>query len=551
MQENRIEGLAPTDLVAVIHRWIEMEHTGKEIDNAKIEIVAEKLFGYPLAARLAAGLVVKYGPEWLIEKPREITELRLDLAKELLSQTGISEKTSQVLQVLSVIDAPTPSSCVAGALSITDEEFRTSVNSCLSAGLLQLQGLALEIHPLVRDYYWRRLSLSPEYDAILKRISTAVQAYLSTLTIGSFEYANILPEIFRVIALTGDISRAQSLRSDLTETLVSTAIQLYNRPKTRPNLELALKYVEIVLSGHPRHWDARLYKAKCLYQLGKVPESIAILDVMRAERPKSPTILHDIGRAKMKEQQWAVALEWFEKALRCRYDHVPSLRDSAECYLRLKDIPNAEGFIKQAKGINAADPYVLRVESLILEATGDVPLAYERMVKAGEQEPENASFQHRLGRMAEQMGNKPEALKHYKTALNLDNNFLEAQFSLASIFIDLGFLPEAEAKITELKKVITEPQQRILRNIESRLLLAREELDAAMKLIKHDNDDFSYSLKAKIAFRVAQKNKSLGYSALCAKSLSEALSYLDEGAKKFGDCKDYQEIKRQIESFRC
>ena len=73
--------------------------------------------------------------------------------------------------------------------------------------------------------------------------------------------------------------------------------------------------------------------------------------------------------------------------------------------------------------------FIIRVESLILEAKGLLPEAYDRMKMARDQEPESASFAHRMGQIAEQRGDKITALKHYDEAIQLDNNLLEALLS--------------------------------------------------------------------------------------------------------------------------
>jgi len=62
--------------------------------------LAEHLFGYPLAGRLAAPLVVKYPPEYLLNNLAHITSLKRDIAEAILANTGFTNEQERVLQIL-------------------------------------------------------------------------------------------------------------------------------------------------------------------------------------------------------------------------------------------------------------------------------------------------------------------------------------------------------------------------------------------------------------------------------------------------------------------
>ncbi|MFC1962894.1 TIR domain-containing protein, partial [Chloroflexota bacterium] len=314
IQIVRIEGLQIEDLSAIIQRWFYIEKGYSLVDVKKVERISGELCGYPLAARLAASLIANFSLDYLLRYPREIMELRISLAQDLLGQTNVSPQALGILEALSAIDVPVPSTCVAIALQMEPEEFTQGIGSALSSGVLNMEGLALSIHPLVRDFYWRRLSSDSEYTRKVSQLADSLSHYLSTITVGSLEYAMLLPAVFRLFALTGDIRKAQSLRSDLTDTLVATAVQLYNRAKTKPTLELVLMYVDLVLEGDPDHWEARLYRGRCLYQLGRATEATALFMKMKEQRQNSLAVLHSLGRVQMREQKWVPALEWFRQA---------------------------------------------------------------------------------------------------------------------------------------------------------------------------------------------------------------------------------------------
>jgi hypothetical protein len=72
--------------------------------SPQLKSLAEHLFGYPLAGRLAAPLVVKYSPEYLLENLAHITSLRRDIAEAILASTDFSDTQKRLLQILAVCD---------------------------------------------------------------------------------------------------------------------------------------------------------------------------------------------------------------------------------------------------------------------------------------------------------------------------------------------------------------------------------------------------------------------------------------------------------------
>jgi tetratricopeptide (TPR) repeat protein len=545
IQTIRIQGIADEHLTALIRHWVAIEKGLVDIEQAKLNTLSSELYGYPLAARFAASLISHYGLDALLEHPLEMRELRIDIAKDLMTYARVSDDGVCILQALSALDAPIPNKYVAEALNLSPEQFRESIESALSFGFLDTDGVFLSIHPLVRDFYWRALAHNPDYLNITKRLAQESLKYLETLKVGSIDYSVLLPTVFRLLAMSGQIKRARELRSDLLGTLLEAAIQLYHRRA----YEEALNYVELVLEGNRDNWDARLYKARCLSRLGKPRAAQPILEEMRKERSYSVRVLHESGRAAMAEQQWETALDWFAKALAERPDDLPSLRDSAECYLRLKDLKNAEGFVKVALEIEPRNAYLLATESRVLEEKGLLGEAYEKMTIAKRQDPQNASFTHRLGRIAEQQGDRPLALEHYNEAVQLDERFTEARLSRASVLIDLNRIEDAEEEIAKLQKDVHEADaRRVLTGIEAKLLLAKNKLDDAMKLIRYATDASSYGLKVKIEIARAEDYRQQGYQGLHDKALAEARKYVEEGLKLHPDNEQLLELKSRFSS---
>lgn len=70
-----------------VNRIERKEYTNRE----ELVSVAEQLYGYPLGAKLAAPMLVKFSPEFLLENLAYIKDLRIDIADAILSNLRIDE----------------------------------------------------------------------------------------------------------------------------------------------------------------------------------------------------------------------------------------------------------------------------------------------------------------------------------------------------------------------------------------------------------------------------------------------------------------------------
>lgn len=231
----------------------------------------------------------------------------------------------------------------------------------------------------------------------------------------------------------------------------------------------------------------------------------------------------------MEDKDWRGALLHFADALAQWRGHVPSLRDSAECYVQLGDLDNGEGFVRRAKEIEPTNAYVLQIESIISERRGLFEDAYQAMTKASAQDPKNGAFEHRLGRIAEQQQKRQKALEHYERAVQLDEGLIEAHLSRASVLVDLHRLDEAKDAIDAVRGRAHGGAAPVLANIEGRLAYARDELDQAMQLVRGSRDPSAYALRAKVEMRRAGLSSQQGYSQLARQSLAAARGHITEG----------------------
>ena len=546
VQVVRIEGIPDEHLSGLVRHWYAVETGKSEFDETRLKAFAANLCGYPLAARIAASLLAQYGIDFVLKYPREVIELRIDIATRILAEAKVSEQGVGILEALAILDTPMPSAHVATALRLSPDEFRGGVDSALSFGLLSMDGLALTLHPLVKDFYWRAIYHSEAYHDVVSRLADEGKKHLSTLEVGSEGYAKFLPTVFRLIALTGDIDGARQLRRDLVGTLLETAIQLYNRRE----YDTSLKYGEIILTQWPNDWRARLYRARCLTRLGRLGEAKKLLLQLHDEQPWSNPVVHALGRLEMEEDEWETALAWFSRGLRLWADHIPCLRDSAECYLRLEDLSNAEILVKRAKEVDSTNPYVLQIESQILEAQGHWEEAYAVMNLARDQDPERAAFAHRLGRIAGGRGDLRKALEHYDDALSIDEHFWEARMSKASVLIDLRELEAAAEEIDRLKHDVRGKRVAVVDGIEAKLYLAKEDLDKARRAIGRvgrKGSAVAFGTRARIEMKQASIHRRNGYLKLAEQALADARSYTKSGLEHYPDNGELLQLQQELD----
>ena len=78
----------------------------KTIDRTHLGKVASELHGYPLAARLASNIIVKYSIDTVLSDLKHFKDIRIDAAKQLIGHTreGLSSEHFDILKILSIAD---------------------------------------------------------------------------------------------------------------------------------------------------------------------------------------------------------------------------------------------------------------------------------------------------------------------------------------------------------------------------------------------------------------------------------------------------------------
>ena len=449
--------------------------------STSLERLAEHLFGYPLAGRLAAPLIVKYSPEYLLDNLVHITSLRRDIAESILASTAFSERQLRILQISAVCD---------GALSVGDFSSISGVSSDLVVAdidvladhnLLEAEGSLVRLHRLVSDFYWKQARSAPDFRALVSRIADHAQDMLKREAPNTVRFVNWLATACRTLFLSDRAADARRLRKDFSGELKTAAIELYQRGE----YHLSLKYCETFLEQEPEDFEIRLHRARNLSRVERHDESLSAIDDMIKGTTSSFRLnrLHFArGRVFWETRKPDGARTEYLKALELAPNSLPALQGVAEVLLTQGHIDDASGFVERALKVSPMDSFALSMKADIYWRRGKVHEAVDTMSVVVKAQPENPTFLFRLGRFLQQSGMLDEACKWFQRAKDADQSFLDPRLSLASTAIDLGKLNEAKAEIDSLRVRVSAAKRFVLDEIEPKYCLALGEVDTAADL---------------------------------------------------------------------
>jgi tetratricopeptide (TPR) repeat protein len=474
----QIRGLSDEHVAVLIRNWHFYIH-GRELLPVDATKIAPKLFGHPVAARLAAGLLGDHGVDYLEQYPRELIALRRDLARVLLQDLKLSPVAERLMETLALVGVGLTASIIA-ASGFSDDEFQQAVEQCSRAGLITIDA-TVQSHPLFQDFFWHRLHRS-DYQQRASQIAATLKKHLASVDKASAEFAALLPVTFRLFALAGDFATAIALRRDLSGELEATAIMLYNRR----NYSLADQYIKHVLDHDPRNWRMRLYRARVRIRGEEWAEADKILAEMLEERPADVGVLHAMGRSQQRQGNLRQALQIFTGVV-ARREHIASLSSAAECLHRLKRNPEALRFVSRARAQESENPFVLDLESRILEDMDELEPAYESALLASARDPLNAHLHNRLGQIRNKQAKPELAIAHFQKAIELDSDQFSPVITLASVYLDTGNAQAAENMLAALQAKARTPNDRALvEHTKARIDYAKNDFIESEKILKRE-----------------------------------------------------------------
>ncbi len=191
-------------------------------------------------------------------------------------------------------------------------------------------------------------------------------------------------------------------------------------------------------------------------------------------------MLRVAGRVEYVAERWQAAVDYYERALASGRRYPPLLVDLAQVRIRLDDWQGARAAADAAISSSRGSPtaFALNVQSQILEHFGDLPAAEAAIAAALLQDPTNAGYHHRLGRIAEQSGDRAIARDQYEECLSIDPTYVESLISLASLTADEGDYVSAKASLAKVRR-IQGVRPAVIENVAAKIALADGDLAGA------------------------------------------------------------------------
>jgi tetratricopeptide (TPR) repeat protein len=500
--------------------------------SAAFRKLAEHLFGYPLAGRLAAPLLVKYSPEYLLENLAHITSLRRDIAEAILANTDFTGEQTRILQLLAMSDGSLSVEDLASMSGTSADSVVDSIDTLADHNLLESERASVRLHPLVADFYWKQARAAPEFRTIVSRIADHALGVLKREKPDTVRFVNWLATACRALFLSDREAEARALRRDFSGELKLAAIELYQRG----DYDISLRYCEAYLEHDPTDFEVNLHRARNLSRLARPDDSLKAIDAMTrtATSPHQRARLHFArGRVFWETRKIELARSEYVKALDLNPKLLPALQGVADSLMAESKTDDASGFVERALKVSPMDSHSLSTKAEIFWRRGKWRDAVETMEVVVRAQPENATFLFRLGRFLQQSNLLEQAREYFRRAKAADQTFTEPRLSLASTAIDLGGLDEAKAEIDSLRGRLPADKRFVLDEIEAKYHLALGDLEAAAtladKALAYHRNAFTLSLMAKIEAALQKEAQQNGMTVAAESHRTRALTLIAEG----------------------
>jgi tetratricopeptide (TPR) repeat protein len=475
----RLDGAWKDSSVVVSLKGLSTHHSvtllrdrGASDTEANLGTVANELDGHPLALEIIA-------PQ-LPLSASDIVSHRISIASDLIQPRSYQPNTWRLLELLSVVDGPIAVGELAENLHWTSEQMQEAIAEATSFGVIDYNDLGyIYLHPILRDYFLRSFRKDPNSASTTAELANVSKTRFEQKTTTDVDYVQSLLTTFRLLGMAGRFNEARDLRAGLIGTLFATANALYQEKRWAE----ALQYLDEALTGNQDlDRDALLLKAKCLAYVGKLDEARALGDALVASHHGSPKVLRDRGRIEFIGRNWDAAIVFYERALPLRKNNAQLFSDIAQALVRKEDWAAAAAAAKTAIDLKGDTAYTLNLYSQALEGQGSFAEAERMMEMAILREPRNPAYLHRAGRIAQRLGRREEALKHFRAATAIDPTQVESWLSITSFMIEMGDHSSARDTLGKVSELPGAHSQVVL-NLEARIELAEGNLGAAQRLI--------------------------------------------------------------------
>lgn len=479
----RVGPLANEDLVYCLENWLAVsDPTAVGPSRDMLRQAAAQLFGYPLGARLAAFYIANYSIEYLLEQLYYFTDIRVDIAKQLLGRLQIELNSEQVtaMHVLALTDDGLNLEELASAMACSPEQARTVVDTLIPTMLLGLEGGVIRIHPIVRDYFWRQLFDQGGWRDLASAMAEQAEAQLAAFAPESAGFIRVCSRAYTLYAISGQLQRAQDLAYDLKEQLREVGIRLYHARETAR----AREYLDLWIEAAPHDRDARWYLARCLTRLGKYDKAEGELDRLRAEQFPPYRLNHALGLLRRDQRNLPAAMRAFQDGLDDRPTYVPLLRDYADVLDRLGRTTDALTIARRAYDIAPRDTFVVPKYVDLLAKSGDIDTALGVLKGALTAFPDQGAFLHRMATVLVRHGRESEALDYARRAHRAQPHGMpEISLHLAMLEDRVGSRGRAQSLIAQLPADLSRQARLVRDTMQAEQRLRAGDIDGARQCL--------------------------------------------------------------------
>ncbi|MBA7495031.1 hypothetical protein ES702_05610 [subsurface metagenome] len=546
----RIRRLTDRDLLYCLQNWLRLALPGQPIpQREKLEGVTPHLFGYPLAARLAAYYIASHSEDALLNEIRYFTQLRIDIAKQLIGRARAQLSHTEVgcLEALAVIDTGASLGELAVALECKPGEVRHAVDKLATTLVVFAEKGRLQIHPIVKDYFWTRVYESGKLKELAYRMGMKAKREVSEAELGNERFIHFCSKAYRLLAISGNLQEATTLVYRFKEELREVSRRLYHAK----DYELALQYMNVWLKAQPEDLGLRWLKARCLTRLERYKDAQSELSQLEKEGYRRYRLDHAWGLLWRDQRNLEKAAVLFRKGLDDRPNYIPLLRDLGDVLDRLKDTKGALKVLRRAYKLAPRDAYVVPKYVDVLAKSGQIREALDIMEGAVKTFPEEAVFEHRMSTLLDSLGDGKAALTHANKAFDLSPRKLpEATLHLAALEAKLGSVQRAEKLLRELGSKLPQRIKQVRDNTGAEIRLRQGDLEGARGCLRGYDmaaDPYSASVSARIELADARAALGDRHVEMARSRLERAKAILDSALQRFPDNSSLQETRTSAE----
>jgi len=530
-RQIKIGGMEDSHISQIIKNNLPLSFS---VDEQKNSEFAKRLYGYPLGAKLGAYRITNHGYDFYLNQPEKIHELKVSLAKQLISYAELSDDCLEYLKIVALCQSrlrneeyilafPELSDSIA---KISDEAFFAGILKYSEEGCYKLESL-------VEDYFYD-IAFN---DSKCKEHCEQLEKFLiEKVANESMDYMRLVPVVVHILTLNGNIQKAIQVRAEFTATIISSMWDLYNHRE----YDEANKVADQLINIEDGNIEARYVKALCLTRFDEYNTAKEMLDNLLIEDSGNVSrYYYALGRIQKKQGAYIKATELFQMAIVKKRKYLSPYRELAECHMLMDNIDEAKNAIEKAKAIDESNIFVILLEARLLQKENQAEKAIELLDNQSIIEKDPAQILFRKGRAFDQLGKKDKAEECYIQALDYNAKTYDAKLCLLNHQI-IDDPQNAEKDIAILREKLRGKRKFILSNIEARFIgYQNHNEEKAVEILesvpKNFRDRQWYAVKMQLRENAVEKHEGAKRNLLANEYKKELKNLKDIVEQKYGD----------------